>query len=381
VPTVTALLVAYGFGSLVVLLWMASRLASTPRNLPLWALTGLIGCWAFAFPLGLVGDREATVLGMPPMVIRLAQHAVLLVGVNCLLAFFLFSALDAKRAWRRTTWFGIPLVITLAILTATVVAAPAGVRTRDYSVTSVALFWMTADLYMAFGFTATAVWALRYARTAERRLGRGLRIASVGLFGIVLADCLFVPSILMRLAGGAAAPSANGTAETELGWVGAVFFLLPGIVLCLVGVSYPAAVVRVAALRVWWNHLRAYHRLGPLWTQLHARFPEDALHRVPQRPWRDALSLRGVHRRYYRRVIECRDGLVRISPYLAGTGTDDDGDGDLAANLTQALRAHASGASPAQRAVPVAIPARVGLDADVEELVTLSAALRAQTVQ
>jgi hypothetical protein len=374
---VTVLLVAYGFGSLAVLLWMFTRLARRPRNLPLWALTGLIACWAVAFPFGLAADREATVLGMTPMVSRLLQHGVLLIGVNCLIAFFLFSALDMVVARKRVLWFGLPLVVALTILTVAVALTPEGVRTKDHTVTSVAAFWVTADLYMAFGFAATAVWALRYAREAERRLARGLRIASAGLSGIVLADCLFVPSIIIRWAGGDAAPpslSVDGAAETTLGWYGAMFFLLPGIVLCLIGISYPAAMIRLGALRVWWRHLRAHHRLAPLWTELNSHFPEDRLSRVPVSRWRDTVSLRGVHRRYYRRVIECRDGLVRISPYIGQQGDD------LAAKLREALRARASGQTATQDAVPLAVPERDGLDADVEQLVTLSYALRAKPV-
>jgi hypothetical protein len=153
-----------------------------------------------------------------------------------------------------------------------------------------------------------------------------------------------------------------------------MFFLLPGIVLCLIGISYPAAMIRLGALRVWWHHLRAHHRLAPLWTELNSHFPEDRLSRVPVSRWRDTVSLRGVHRRYYRRVIECRDGLVRISPYIGQQGDD------LAAKLREALRARASGQTATQDAVPLAVPERDGLDADVEQLVTLSYALRAKPV-
>jgi hypothetical protein len=43
--------------------------------------------------------------------------------------------------------------------------------------------------------------------------------------------------------------------------------------------------------------------------------------------WRDLSRLRGVHRRYYRRVIECQDGLVQVSPYLANLGEPELADG------------------------------------------------------
>jgi hypothetical protein len=84
-----------------------------------------------------------------------------------------------------------------------------------------------------------------------------------------------------------------------------------------------------------------------------------------------------VHRRYYRRVIECRDGLVRISPYLARYRIDPGADAStLASRLKDALRAHAEGEPVPPQAMPVAIPQGDGLDADVHELVALARALR-----
>ncbi|WP_158886754.1 MAB_1171c family putative transporter [Amycolatopsis anabasis] len=370
------LLVAYGVAAFAALGWMGFRLARTPRNLPLRAVTGLIACWAIAFPFGVVADKGKVVFGLPPMMSRLLQHGLLLVGVNCLVCFFLFSALDAHRARIRAWWFALPLVVAEIVLAVAAVLTPDGVRTNDHSVPSVAVFFITADLYMAFGFAAAFVWTRRYARGAEARLARGLRIASIGLAAIVLADCVFVPLIVLRWIGGAATPALakpGGAAGTNIGALASMFLLLPGIVVFLIGISYPAAVMRIAAVRVWWQHLRAYHHLGPLWTALHERFPEDALSRVPVAPWRDLLSLRGVHRRYYRRVIECRDGLVRISPYFAQPPEDD---ATTADRLRHALRAHAAGEPVSAHAVPVAIPTGEGLDADVHELVALSLALK-----
>ncbi|MCG3043534.1 MAB_1171c family putative transporter [Streptomyces fenghuangensis] len=382
------LLALYGAGSFLVLAWMARRLARAPRDVPLWAVTGLVACWAAAYPFGLAADREEVFLGLAPMTSRLVQHILVLAAVNCMVCFYLFSALEPARARGRAGWYALALMGTVAVLIAAVAAVPEGTRTRDHTVTGVAVFFVTADLYLAAGFALGWMWSRRYARVAEPRLARGLRITSLGMAAIVVADALFVPAVLMRWAGGDRAPASldtAGAAETTLGWVGAVFFLLPGTVLVLAGVTYPAAVMRLTALRVWWRHLRAYRGLEPLWTALHRRFPENALHRVPARPWRDALSPRGVHRRYYRRAVECRDGLVRISPYLAALGDGgDSGDGDggavpperLAPRLREALRAHAEGRPASTRAVPVAVPAEGGLDADVERLLALSRALR-----
>jgi hypothetical protein len=148
-----------------------------------------------------------------------------------------------------------------------------------------------------------------------------------------------------------------------------VWLVFPSAILLVVGLSYPGVATRLAAARVWWQHLRTYHRLRPLWTKLHEAFPEDALSRTPLSRWRDALSLLGVHRRYYRRVIECRDGLVRISPYVALL------DGPLPDRLTEALRAHARREPVPEEPMPIALPDGGSLDDDARELVALSESL------
>jgi hypothetical protein len=122
------------------------------------------------------------------------------------------------------------------------------------------------------------------------------------------------------------------------------------------------------------RHRRAYRQLHPLWATLHHHFPEDALGRVPTNPWRDAFALTEVHRRFYRRLVECRDGLVRISPYVAQIRDDnpDIGTQPLVTQLVAAFELRASGTPVARPAVRVAMPDEYGLDADSAALVSLS---------
>lgn len=78
-----------------------------------------------------------------------------------------------------------------------------------------------------------------------------------------------------------------------------------------------------------------------------------------------------MHRRYYRRLIECRDGLVRISPHLYTPGQQQ----PLAERLLTALHTipAAREAPPAETvAVAVAVPETGGLDADARELAALA---------
>ena len=73
-----------------------------------------------------------------------------------------------------------------------------------------------------------------------------------------------------------------------------------------------------------------------------------------------------MHRRYYRRLVECRDGLVRISPRLG----PDDGR-TLGSRILAALDTPPAAAAR-DDAVPIAIPGAAGLDADARELAALA---------
>ncbi|RZS40734.1 hypothetical protein EV193_10346 [Herbihabitans rhizosphaerae] len=379
--TFTAGDIAHGIVSIVSLLWMLHLLARSPRNVRLWAVTALIAGWAIAYPFGVTASRGVIYLGVEPMTARYVQHVFLLFAAFSLVCFFLFSALDVENGKSRFVREIVPLAIALVGMTIGNATIPAGMRDAAAAVPStpgkgpvgewtVGLFYISANSYLLYAFARALVWTRRYARGAEPRLRRGLGLASIGLVGIVAAGAIFVLSNVLRLL---------GTPAPRWLVLPSILFLLLGITVFLIGVIYPAAATRLASFRIWRRHRRDHRLLHPLWTVLHARFPEDALHRVPSGPVRDRLSLRGVHRRYYRRVIECRDGLVRVSPYLAALDdppSTSDTPADLARRLTDALRAHESGPATPSKAMPVAMPSGDGLDADVGELVALSQALR-----
>jgi hypothetical protein len=314
-------------------------------------------------------------LGLDPIMCRLVEHLSTLLGGYGLIAFFLFTALDMGSARRRALWHAVPVIVAAAIMTIATALMPANLRDAAAMLTqgrgnastpvaepTVALLYLTVYLYMVYAFSTALLWTRRCTRGAEPRLRRGLALALVGLAAIVPAEVVFVIATILRWA---------HTIVSRPVMIVTIPLYLGGIVVFLIGIAYPAAGMRLAAIRVWWQHRQMYHRLSPLWTLLHQQFPEDALSRVPAGRRRDALRLRDVHRRYYRRAIECRDGLVRISPYLGSNG-----DCSLAERLRDALRAHASGAKVPARAIPVAIPTANGLDADVRELVALSDSLR-----
>ncbi|MDX8048757.1 MAB_1171c family putative transporter [Lentzea sp. BCCO 10_0798] len=357
------------FSALAVVLYLLARRPSDPR---LRSVTVLVAGWAIGYPFGRAAAGGRWFLGLDPMVCQLIQHSMLQIGVYGLICFFIFSALDDARARRQALLQLAPLVLCVSAMTWAVLAIPDDLRVAaarvpnslgggPTGVLAITVFYALGNGYLLYGFATMFVWARRYARGAEPRLRRGLLITSTGLALLVPADAIFVSSNVSRYFG-----------EPLPRWLltAAVWFLLPGVLLCVVGVIYPIAAMRLAATRLWLRHLRAYHRLAPLWMLLHQSFPEDALHRVPSR--RDAFSLRGVHRRYYRRVIECRDGLVRISPYVAETPAEL----PLSERLRAGLETRRSGAVTMRRPIALAIPEDDGMDADVRELEKLAVALR-----
>ncbi|SDG08365.1 hypothetical protein SAMN05216553_105253 [Lentzea fradiae] len=357
------------YSALVVVLYLLVRRPHDPR---LRSVTALVAGWAVGYPFGRSAARGQWFLGLDPMVCQLVQHAMLQVGVYGLICFFLYSALDDAAARRQVLLKLVPLALCIGVMTWCVLSIPDDLRVAaarvpnslgggPTGVLAITVFYSLGNGYLLYGFATMFVWALRYARGAEPRLRRGLLTTSVGLALLVPADAIFVSSNVSRYFG---EPLPRWLLTT------AVWFLLPGVVLCVAGVVYPVLAMRLAATRLWLRHLRAYHRLAPLWTLLHQSFPEDALHRVPSR--RDAVSLRGVHRRYYRRVIECRDGLVRISPYVAETPEEL----PLAERLRAGLETRRSGAVTLRRPIALAVPESDGMDADVRELEKLAASLR-----
>lgn len=151
----------------------------------------------------------------------------------------------------------------------------------------------------------------------------------------------------------------------------------PALWLFIIGVCVAGAMARLAAVRIWWQHRSAYHQLRPLRSAMHDVLPADQLDRHSPHPEADRLSPWRIHRRYWRRIVEIRDGLVQLSPRLRDLGYTPDV--RLTADqLRGALDRQRTGIAPSSRhATLVAAPATGGnAEADVDELLHLSRALQ-----
>ncbi|MBB5897453.1 MAB_1171c family putative transporter [Kutzneria kofuensis] len=352
-------LAAVGIG-----VWKASQLARTPKRISLWWVVACFALSAAAFavtPHAGVGV-EGGVSGAGPIWLMWLGEALLLTMLYSLICVFVFSAGQGKRAWQQAAREAVRLVFTLAVLGTLAATVPQHLSPAEYPRATLDAFRFVANVYTVYGVITCIVWMHRHAKITQRWLARGLTTASAGLSVIGVGSVLIAVSMVIRLA----------DPETAIALELPTPVVLMANLVVLVGFIIPGARVRWVAARVWWRHLRDYHQLRPLWTMLHEAFPEDALSRAPASPWRDTLSLRAINRRFYRRVIECRDGLVRASGRLPGDCPAEPA--AVAAWLRSAL------GEPREvqvvAAQPVAVPADGGLEADVRELVALSQELR-----
>ena len=364
--------------------WLVFLVIRAPRNVPLRAITVLLGGWAVGYPFALAASEGQTFLVGDPMISKLVGYLLSLVGQYGLVCFLLFTARPAAAARRSARLQAAPVLIVATILVTSVLTTPVGLRAAAARIptetlvnghlsvpSSVGAFYLAANAYTLYAYAFGLLIAVgNLIRGRERQLRWAMALMAAGLAGLTFCFAVAVLTNVLQLTGNSAmVPAGLLLPATVAAYVGIPIFVM--------GVAFRSVAMRLAAARVWLRHRRAYRQLRPLWTVLHEQFPEDAFGRVPAPNWRDALTLRRTHRRYYRRVIECRDGLVRVSPYLADTeGTSGSVD-VIARRLPAALRAHADGQLVADRAVPLVLPGAQGLDADVDQLVALSLVLRA----
>ncbi|MFD0449268.1 MAB_1171c family putative transporter [Streptomyces indonesiensis] len=266
------------------------------------------------------------------------------------------------------------LTCVLIALVITMAATPGALRghtlnTPDMAQPPVAWFYITGNAYFVYAYLTSGLWALRYARMATMHLAVGLQIMALGLACLAITSVNRVVWVYLRID----APGSHQVFNT-VNWS-----MTDGALgMVLIGVLYSAGVQFIAHLQSVVHYRRMHRALTPLWTALATTYPEVILNREPTHSWRNRFRLRRTHARFYRRLIECRDGLVRLSPYLAQVAPEADlahGPADqLARHIAQALVLKLAIEPPhtAFSAALIAFPSTNDLSADAYELISIS---------
>ncbi|MFI7541936.1 MAB_1171c family putative transporter [Actinoplanes sp. NPDC049599] len=362
---------------LVVALWIGVldkvvQVWRAPEDLPLRALAACVVSATVTFTVNLPPLRPLLDLagaGARSLVINVGTMA----AAYFLLVFFTYSMRgpSARRTVRRQA---VPLAAAVLVALTAWALAPAAVRadpadTANGAHPHATVFVVAVLGYMAYAHAQSLRWSIAYVRAASTaRLRRGLIIVSVAVCAFLIADAT---KSLLAVLQAVAEPAAGLVRVANLGYLTGVGV---GTLAFVVGISYAAVTGMVVALPVWRAHRRHYRRLEPLWTAMHQAFPQLALGRVPATSWRARLGAGSTHYRFYRRVVEIRDGLVLLGPYYdaaAAPAGPESAEAHWARVIREALRAKAAD-SPVVEADPVLVPGGDDLESDARLLTGIS---------
>lgn len=336
-------------------------------------LTLLASGQILSFPDVSLAVDAATALGVG----KIAFNAVHLSGLGALLLVFLSSMPGPDAAYRRQVRRHAALLAgVVTALVITMIATPPALRghtltTAHMAQPAIAAFYLLGNAYFVYAYLAPALWAVRYARLATRHLAVGLRVMALGLFVLAVTSVNRVIWVCLRIDAPGSHQAFNTVNWSMNDWA---------LGLVLIGLTYSAGRQLAAHVRSVVHHRRMYRELTPLWAALAAAYPELVLNVEPRGSrWRP-FRFRRTHERFYRRLIECRDGLVRLSPYLARVAPEADlagGPADqLARHISEALALKPATEDPetALTATRIASPSGNGLNAEARELAAISRA-------
>jgi hypothetical protein len=201
---------------------------------------------------------------------------------------------------------------TIVLLLAMTAMTPAAHRnhsltSHELNVPTVNAFYVIGNAYFIYVYCNAALGFARISRYAPRVSQWGLRILTAGLTGLALT--CFVRLVWSNTS--ALQASSLGAAVNH--WNFAIANVAT-IAVCL-GLCLPAASQTIDAVRLRARRRRQARDLAPLWGSLIAVFPELQLDTTGVSRRAQVTGL-GAHRQLYRRYVECRDGLIRLSPYL-----------------------------------------------------------------
>ncbi|MCE3555517.1 hypothetical protein LWC33_29235 [Pseudonocardia sp. RS11V-5] len=345
--------------------WKISQVIRVPDDRYLRAVTACTVFVFIALSAQLATSLPINILG--PYLPKLVQNVVL-TFFFALLLIVLQASVSPYRAARRARGEVLLGAAASVGLVVTFVATSPEHRGVSYEIATgdagAVWFYLVGNAYMAYATARGAVLAWQAARQTRSRARLSLRVAAAGL-----AIC-FAGTHLPRViaTSGHLAGQPTEMLRTEV-WTTPL--LAGGIAVFFIGIAYPGARTGMLKAHLWLEARRRYHQLRPLWFTVCKAFPTIALF-APVPLVRELLHFRYMRLRYYRRLIECRDGLVCLSPRLSTEGLPAP---ELAQQISD-LVGTGTRERPAPAQMILAEPVGDSVEEDVGELVKLSRELR-----
>lgn len=358
--------------------WKSIHLVRAPHDRLLWFLVACLSLLAAGHALSLPSVTRLVDAMTTSGVAKVVYNGLVMAGLYALVCFFTYATRGEDATRPRRIWIDCVLLsITLATMTTLMIMTPPGLRghslrTPHITRPEIAWFYIVGNIYFVYAYLSGGWRAWRYSAPASRYLSLALRVTALGLAGLMITSIDRTILVVIRFNHGLPLERLN-----TINWqISNGSFILLVIGMCLL-----AVVQAVAAMRSWLLHRRLYRQLTPLWAALHQAYPELILDRELAGRWLETFRFDRTHRGFYRRLIECRDGLVRLSPYIAVVAGGQDISRCSASELARYIRA-ALALKPQQEApsgglsaVFVAIPSASDINSDVRELIDVSNAL------
>ena len=310
----------YGAGALagwIAFVYKFNHLRRDWGNPALRAVCAAFGFSAVAFTLtvGPVYQPVDAALGVPNLT-KLFVHSSMVLFSMFVLQLLAFWQYPAKQARRRSRVILALAAAVIAAMSVLILIAPVH---QNYTIH----FWKshagetTMQWYLTLflvalsaSLLAIAYWSWRFAALVGELpwLRRGLRLTAAGAL-ISFGYCACRGLYLILLGAGIRVDFLVDLAEpfASLGQI--VFFT---------GLTMPSWGPNTRV-----DQIRAFRALQPLWSALHAAFPDIALH-VPAA--REPAVVGDLDYRLYRRMVEIWDGRLALSPYLGAVPTDQSAD-------------------------------------------------------
>lgn len=345
----------------VALCWRLDQIRRTGGGLQALAMTVSIAALVLAFVVYGNDVTEAIDSLFFTGAARVVFYALLALGVASLIIVFFFPAPGVTRE-RRAGIEAVPLVVALIGLQVTMLVTPLDLRTEkltEFSVRNVAfgLFFLIASLYLAYGFIACVRNIRRFLTLAEGYLRTSLLLLVGGLTMLAISSLLQIVFVVAGMA---------GVTRLPLMLVLSQWMAVLGVVAFLVGISYPMVHARWRSMMTHRRRRQSDEDLVPLWRLVTDAVPEVVL------PVEGRMT---ATERFHRRVVETRDALTQISPYIPQTFEYVQGDAVRAAMLRGAVDDYVAAGRVSGEVRDLLPSEGEGLDADAAPLVRLSLAL------
>ncbi|MEU8774201.1 MAB_1171c family putative transporter [Streptomyces sp. NPDC048606] len=288
-------------------------LGRSRREPALVALAFTYGFSALSYALSLtwVWVRVDGLLGVPNIVVPLAQSCVILVFALQGNVLAHWSKPPREARGRGALLFGVAGVVIAAMAVLFVLLTPATTRPTDFSLYYAHDPFFQAYVLLYFGtYTVAEIYLARscrrYARTATNRsIAFSLRLVTVGAV-ITLGYSGIRISGIIGAEVGFGVTGLNGFAWA-CGDIGAT--------LTQIGYLIPTLARRTTHARAWATAHVRYRRLNALWSALDEADPGITLRR-PARQLQDVLRGKDAHFPLLRRRVEIRQGQKLMRRYL-----------------------------------------------------------------